>query len=188
MCPSCEIKFSFFARRHHCRKCGGVFCADCTVSRVRLTILGYHGPVRVCNGCAEQIRANDSLSNGINSGIMPTVLNDPLEWDDLLLKYRNGVVSDSELSRNICGGVPASVRRRLWTTAISTKAADWLGMQYQVLASTPSEYDEAILLDIARTFPSHPFFTEKSKVLCSTSCEHIHHSILQLATCRGCRL
>lgn len=28
-CPKCSKKFSFFNRRHHCRKCGKVYCSNC---------------------------------------------------------------------------------------------------------------------------------------------------------------
>lgn len=28
-CPLCETKFTFFNRRHHCRKCGKIFCNKC---------------------------------------------------------------------------------------------------------------------------------------------------------------
>ena len=29
-CPTCRSRFETFARRHHCRYCGGVFCYNCT--------------------------------------------------------------------------------------------------------------------------------------------------------------
>lgn len=28
-CKLCQKKFSFFRRRHHCRKCFNIFCDDC---------------------------------------------------------------------------------------------------------------------------------------------------------------
>ncbi|KZP05203.1 hypothetical protein FIBSPDRAFT_766213 [Athelia psychrophila] len=32
----CRIQFSLFERRHHCRKCGGVFCKKCTARKTPL--------------------------------------------------------------------------------------------------------------------------------------------------------
>lgn len=29
-CPTCNVKFTFFNRRHHCRKCGHIFCNKCS--------------------------------------------------------------------------------------------------------------------------------------------------------------
>eukprot|EP01051_Picozoa_sp_SAG22_P011071 SAG22_NODE_1039_length_5888_cov_4.141302_6_plen_397_part_00 len=43
-CPLCVNGFGMTRRRHHCRKCGGVFCDACTVVP--------NGPgSRMCNGC-----------------------------------------------------------------------------------------------------------------------------------------
>ena len=38
-CAECEVAFSFFLRRHHCRVCGRVFCADCTSNKAALPLL-----------------------------------------------------------------------------------------------------------------------------------------------------
>lgn len=35
-CNQCSVEFSFFNRRHHCRLCGKIFCANCTGQRVRV--------------------------------------------------------------------------------------------------------------------------------------------------------
>ncbi|KAF2748518.1 hypothetical protein M011DRAFT_400799, partial [Sporormia fimetaria CBS 119925] len=35
-CPVCERQFSFFYRRHHCRKCGRVVCANCSPHRITI--------------------------------------------------------------------------------------------------------------------------------------------------------
>ncbi|TFK99621.1 FYVE zinc finger-domain-containing protein [Pterulicium gracile] len=72
----CRIRFTMFERRHHCRKCGGVFCGSCAARATPLldaskldfihpprhsSIYRYETPLspvvnsRVCEGCWEQI-------------------------------------------------------------------------------------------------------------------------------------
>jgi len=46
----CATHFTFLHRRHHCRKCGGVFCDACSYHR--LEVNGYEGKVRVCVQCS----------------------------------------------------------------------------------------------------------------------------------------
>jgi hypothetical protein len=45
--------FSVFLRRHHCRGCGGVFCANCASNMKPIPELGLTNPVRVCALCFE---------------------------------------------------------------------------------------------------------------------------------------
>eukprot|EP00756_Hemistasia_phaeocysticola_P028868 Hpha_TRINITY_DN16197_c3_g4::TRINITY_DN16197_c3_g4_i1::g.5435::m.5435 len=54
-CSSCPQAFGIINRRHHCRLCGLLYCADCTQSRrVLPKCFGYGtGPVRVCDVCAQ---------------------------------------------------------------------------------------------------------------------------------------
>ncbi|KAF8249067.1 hypothetical protein K440DRAFT_472297, partial [Wilcoxina mikolae CBS 423.85] len=35
-CPICTSAFTFFNRRHHCRKCGRVVCATCSPHRITI--------------------------------------------------------------------------------------------------------------------------------------------------------
>ena len=48
-CTSCSVEFTFFTRRHHCRRCCRIFCADC--SRGQMMLPCYPGLVRVCDAC-----------------------------------------------------------------------------------------------------------------------------------------
>lgn len=50
-CSSCNAPFTLFRRRHHCRACGHIFCAECSKFTKYLNCWGYHGPVRVCEPC-----------------------------------------------------------------------------------------------------------------------------------------
>ncbi|KAJ6573883.1 FYVE zinc finger-domain-containing protein [Mycena vulgaris] len=72
----CRVPFAVFERRHHCRKCGGVFCAPCTARTTSLLdasnlaflhpprntpLAAFESPAspiitaRVCDDCFDQI-------------------------------------------------------------------------------------------------------------------------------------
>ena len=36
--PKCKQQFSFLRRRHHCRRCGGIFCENCSSHKVDLKV------------------------------------------------------------------------------------------------------------------------------------------------------
>ncbi|KDO26188.1 hypothetical protein SPRG_08550 [Saprolegnia parasitica CBS 223.65] len=53
-CARCATAFGFFVRRHHCRGCGNVVCAECAATRRE--VYGLLGLQRVCDAC---------LTNGV---------------------------------------------------------------------------------------------------------------------------
>ena len=53
-CLSCYEDFSFLRRRHHCRRCGLIFCEQCSSKRVQLQPAAQ--PVRVCDKCHAIVR------------------------------------------------------------------------------------------------------------------------------------
>lgn len=50
-CMGCGIEFWLGRRRHHCRSCGRVFCADCSENSTPLPSEQLYSPVRVCSDC-----------------------------------------------------------------------------------------------------------------------------------------
>ncbi|OQR91477.1 myotubularin [Thraustotheca clavata] len=52
-CYQCNTLFSLVLRRHHCRRCGNIFCDACSLSRMPLVSAGFFTPVRVCDKCCE---------------------------------------------------------------------------------------------------------------------------------------
>ena len=48
-CHGCGDAFGVFRRKHHCRKCGVIFCHTCSAQKVALEAACK--PVRVCNRC-----------------------------------------------------------------------------------------------------------------------------------------
>jgi len=57
MCHLCRQAFSMTKRKHHCRNCGQIFCADCTADRIPLPHYGIEKEVRVCSICANKMKA-----------------------------------------------------------------------------------------------------------------------------------
>lgn len=54
-CTSCGVRFHMILRwKHHCRKCGHIFCSECAPSDNKLSIpeFGYLEPVRHCLRCS----------------------------------------------------------------------------------------------------------------------------------------
>eukprot|EP01062_Namystynia_karyoxenos_P037634 TRINITY_DN2736_c0_g2_i1.p1 TRINITY_DN2736_c0_g2~~TRINITY_DN2736_c0_g2_i1.p1 ORF type:complete len:1218 (+),score=345.82 TRINITY_DN2736_c0_g2_i1:102-3656(+) len=71
-CEMCGDSFSFFLRKHHCRRCGGIFCGHCAKYTAALPALGFHDEVRVCKGCKRQVaeaEKDESVCDGESSGV-----------------------------------------------------------------------------------------------------------------------
>lgn len=49
--------FSVVRRKHHCRNCGGVFCAKCSSGAIALPKFDLHKNVRVCDMCFTKVSA-----------------------------------------------------------------------------------------------------------------------------------
>ncbi|THU67417.1 hypothetical protein C4D60_Mb05t24410 [Musa balbisiana] len=49
-CQGCASQFTFINRKHHCRRCGGLFCNTCTQQRMVLRGQG-DSAVRICDPC-----------------------------------------------------------------------------------------------------------------------------------------
>jgi len=63
-CNSCNVQFSFYYRRHHCRRCGRIFCFECSKHNVIIpedfSLLHDKSeikiPQRVCKICFQKIQ------------------------------------------------------------------------------------------------------------------------------------
>ncbi|XP_013173990.1 PREDICTED: RUN and FYVE domain-containing protein 2 isoform X1 [Papilio xuthus] len=53
-CAACAKEFNITRRKHHCRRCGHIFCAACSDKTVALP--GNTKPVRVCDTCFNEVR------------------------------------------------------------------------------------------------------------------------------------
>jgi len=53
-CLICQESFGVMKRRHHCRKCGSVICANCSGNQMSLPQLGMADRVRICDKCYKE--------------------------------------------------------------------------------------------------------------------------------------
>ncbi|XP_034235338.1 zinc finger FYVE domain-containing protein 21-like isoform X2 [Thrips palmi] len=53
-CTDCKSKFGLTLRRHHCRRCGRIYCGHCCSTRLPLPRMSFVDPVRMCEQCADQ--------------------------------------------------------------------------------------------------------------------------------------
>lgn len=76
-CRGCGRHFTFFLRKHHCRRCGRIFCDSCSSKRAQLRLAEIVvdpsmsstaasealTPTRVCNGCHAELQLPPQLQN-----------------------------------------------------------------------------------------------------------------------------
>ncbi|KAF1334312.1 Vacuolar protein sorting-associated protein 27, partial [Globisporangium splendens] len=55
-CNICQMKFSYFKNRHHCRSCGESVCSTHSNRRLPLKHIGLKTPQRVCILCYDDLR------------------------------------------------------------------------------------------------------------------------------------
>ncbi|KAI8915509.1 hypothetical protein DFJ77DRAFT_462903 [Powellomyces hirtus] len=65
-CEKCNQRFGFLLRRHHCRRCGGVFCLSCSSHFIRLDQNANFHPAglvcRVCDSCYAEYESRGTRS------------------------------------------------------------------------------------------------------------------------------
>ncbi|CAB3368874.1 Hypothetical predicted protein [Cloeon dipterum] len=60
-CTDCKKKFDFLTRRHHCRRCGRIYCKNCCDFRLELPRMCFVDPVRHCESCADISRKENEF-------------------------------------------------------------------------------------------------------------------------------
>jgi FYVE zinc finger len=73
-CMKCDNRFTFFNRRHHCRRCGLLVCDDCSKARIPTSNTSCN--VRVCSPCVKEmsqfkVHAPSSSNPSVESISMP---------------------------------------------------------------------------------------------------------------------
>ncbi|XP_068469910.1 uncharacterized protein [Phaseolus vulgaris] len=105
-CQGCSSQFTFINRKHHCRRCGGIFCGSCTQQRMVLRGQG-DSPVRICEPCKKlEEAARLELRHGRRPG-RGSVKSAPNDEDEVLNQIL-GQTSDKVASRQKSVGIASS--------------------------------------------------------------------------------
>ncbi|KAJ3679697.1 hypothetical protein LUZ60_017708 [Juncus effusus] len=94
-CQGCSSQFTFINRKHHCRRCGGLFCGTCTGQRMVLRGQG-DSPVRICEPCkkleeAERFELRHGHRNrNIKGSSKPSSSSSSNQEDELLAQLLGG--------------------------------------------------------------------------------------------------
>uniref|UniRef100_A0A182R006 Lateral signaling target protein 2 homolog n=1 Tax=Anopheles farauti TaxID=69004 RepID=A0A182R006_9DIPT len=70
-CTNCQTEFWLVRRKHHCRSCGQIFCAECSVFTAHLPDERVYQPVRLCEPCYRRISSMTVPSNTTGSDNTP---------------------------------------------------------------------------------------------------------------------
>ena len=95
MCQSCSTEFSLVSRRHHCRGCGKVVCAQCSASKAPLRYRQFE-PSRVCDNCYDAVERSKSIKVLHNYKCFPLVYGEDMY---LRLRFKRVVQSRSHVAR-----------------------------------------------------------------------------------------
>lgn len=105
-CQGCSSQFTFINRKHHCRRCGGIFCGSCTQQRMVLRGQG-DSPVRICEPCKKlEEAARFELRHGRRPG-RGSLKSAPNDEDEVLNQIL-GQTSDKVASRQKSVGIASS--------------------------------------------------------------------------------
>jgi len=52
-CMICSKEFNLITRKHHCRRCGGIVCAECSKNKAIVPGVDKYKEVRICSRCKD---------------------------------------------------------------------------------------------------------------------------------------
>ncbi|KAG4124064.1 hypothetical protein ERO13_D10G017600v2 [Gossypium hirsutum] len=119
-CQGCSSQFTFINRKHHCRRCEGIFCYSCTQHRM---VLRGHGdsPVRVCEPCknleeAARFESRHGYKSRAGRGrLKPTVNDEDVAFNQILgggikESSSSGVALNNDTTPSVQGATCSNVQ------------------------------------------------------------------------------
>ncbi|CAM6126649.1 unnamed protein product [Calypogeia fissa] len=122
-CFDCESEFGVFNRRHHCRRCGKVFCGKCSLNTIPASVEegapDEEGErVRVCNYCYQCRHPEEDSFPAIEEN--PSVLTPSLSAQSVSSSALRASASVVPLSpqQGVSGGPPGDRLPHVWDEAL----------------------------------------------------------------------
>ncbi|XP_038881046.1 uncharacterized protein LOC120072677 [Benincasa hispida] len=135
-CQGCSSQFTFINRKHHCRRCGGIFCNSCTQHRMVLRGQG-DSPVRICEPCKKlEEAARFELRHGHKSRTGRGSLKSTKPEDDILAKILSSDRKESSSSVQESNGNSFSTMGRTITGVQSSNTQEFIDLDGEGEASS----------------------------------------------------
>ncbi|KAL5337441.1 FYVE zinc finger-domain-containing protein [Aspergillus crustosus] len=150
-CPICGLAFSFWYRKHHCRKCGRVVCSSCSPHRITIPRQYIvHPPTSDhSNTSAIAQRATQIVSLNVDDLLQPPVAVNPALGGGEEVRLCNPCVPDPNPEPPL--GYPP-----FRTPGEATSAPNWTRHRSYHSLSTPSRQHQHPYGSIPETFTSRP--------------------------------
>lgn len=140
-CTTCQTEFWLGRRKHHCRSCGQIFCADCSEYWAPLPDEKLFQPVRLCGPCYQSVSGkiannqqpsmngsvivNNSSSNHHSNSMNGSVVLAAKQHNVSSLSTLNHLAnSTSNVNNNNNNGVAATLITSISTTATNGLASN----------------------------------------------------------------
>ncbi|XP_027346098.1 uncharacterized protein LOC113857950 isoform X2 [Abrus precatorius] len=150
-CQGCSAQFTFINRKHHCRRCGGLFCNSCT--QQKMVLRGQGGsPVRICEPCKKlEEAARFEMRHGRRTG-RGSLKSTPKDEDEVLSQIlgQNKEELFSSGKQSTSDKVPSRQRSGGMASSSSTSSFDDGGDIQKILSN---EKPNILGIDLGSTTP-----------------------------------
>ncbi|XP_068639388.1 uncharacterized protein [Aristolochia californica] len=144
-CQGCASQFTFFNRKHHCRRCGGIFCNNCTINRMFLRGQG-DSPVRICDPCKRlEEAARFELRHGHRNRAVKGGPKLDVKNEDELLNQNHGTEIDSDLYRTVSSSSSMHEEAHGQNRAFDAIKSSSVNLTNEVGSSSPEELRQRAL-------------------------------------------
>ncbi|XP_008798841.1 uncharacterized protein LOC103713621 isoform X2 [Phoenix dactylifera] len=155
-CQGCSSQFTFINRKHHCRRCGGLFCNSCTQQRMVLRGQG-DSPVRICDPCKQiEEAARFELRYGHKSRAAKGNLKHALKHEEEILGQILGTDGKQHLSSGQESHADAISDRQKFGSSASCSSLNESATPFRevgIIKSTSVEMHNAAHTDVVSSSP-----------------------------------